>query len=72
MTRKRAYFVLMGCCLSLFVLAWGLVRLYSVTAAVMSVAALAIPPVAVPPGLQPDRPGLRPGPARTWSAASAG
>jgi hypothetical protein len=48
MTRRRAYFVLMGCCLSLFVLAWGLVRFYSVTAAVvMSVAALAIPPVAV-------------------------
>ena len=48
MTRRRAYFVLMGCCLSLFVLAWALVRFYSVTAAVvMSVAALAIPPVAV-------------------------
>jgi hypothetical protein len=38
----------MGCCLGLVVLAWGLVRLYSVTVAVvMSVVAMAIPPVAV-------------------------
>lgn len=46
--RDRAYFVLMGICLTLFILAWSLVRLYSVTAAVvMTVVALAIPPVAV-------------------------
>jgi hypothetical protein len=48
MTRKRAYFVMMGVCVALVVLAWWVVRLYSVTAAiVMSVAASAIPPIAV-------------------------
>jgi Protein of unknown function (DUF3099) len=48
MTRKRAYFVMMGVCVALVVLAWWVVRLYSVTAAVvMSVVALAIPPIAV-------------------------
>jgi Protein of unknown function (DUF3099) len=48
MTRKRAYFVMMGVCVALVVLAWWVVRLYSVTAAVvMSVVALVIPPVAV-------------------------
>ena len=46
--RNRLYFALMGLCLGLFVLSWAVVRLYSVTAAVvMSVAALAIPPIAV-------------------------
>lgn len=46
--RDRVYFTLMGVCLVTFVLAWSVVRLYSVTAAVvMSVAALCIPPVAV-------------------------
>lgn len=46
--RDWAYFLLMGTCLALFVLAWALVRLYSVTAAVvMTAVALAIPPVAV-------------------------
>lgn len=45
--RDRAYFVLMGLCLTMFILAWTLVRLYSMTAAiVMSAVALAIPPVA--------------------------
>jgi hypothetical protein len=48
MTRKRAYFVMMGVCVALVVLAWWVVRLYSVTAAiVMSVMALVIPPIAV-------------------------
>jgi hypothetical protein len=38
----------MGLCIGLFVLAWAVVRLYSVTAAViMSAVALAIPPIAV-------------------------
>lgn len=47
-TRDRAYFMLMAICLTLFILAWALVRMYSVTAAiVMSAVALAIPPVAV-------------------------
>jgi ABC-type transport system involved in cytochrome bd biosynthesis fused ATPase/permease subunit len=46
--RNRLYFVLMALCLVLFVLSWAVVRLYSVTAAVvMSVVAVAIPPIAV-------------------------
>lgn len=46
--RDRAYFVLMGICLALFILAWAVVRNYSVTAAVvMTVVAMAIPPLAV-------------------------
>ena len=45
--RQRAYFLMMGTCLTLIVLAWGLVRLYSTTAAViMSLIASVIPPVA--------------------------
>ena len=48
MDRKRAYFLLMGACLTLIVLAWNVVRLWSVTAAVvMSIVAAALPPVAV-------------------------
>jgi Protein of unknown function (DUF3099) len=47
-SRDRAYLVLMSTCLALFILAWAVVRLYSITAAiVMSAVALAIPPVAV-------------------------
>ncbi len=46
--RKRAYFVLMGACLVLIVLAWNVVRHWSVTAAVvMSFVAALLPPVAV-------------------------
>jgi Protein of unknown function (DUF3099) len=46
--RNRVYFLLMGLCLVLFVLAWAVVRLYSVTASVvMTAVALAIPPIAV-------------------------
>jgi Protein of unknown function (DUF3099) len=46
-TRKRAYFILMGVCLVLIVLAWMVVYRYSVVAAViMSVVALVIPPFA--------------------------
>jgi len=45
--RKRLYFVLMGVCLGLIVLAWNVVRLWSVPAAVaMSIVAAVIPPVA--------------------------
>lgn len=48
MVRNRLYFALMALCVGLFVLSWAVVRLYSVTAAVvMSVVALAIPPIAV-------------------------
>jgi Protein of unknown function (DUF3099) len=46
--RDRLYFALMGLCAGVFVLAWAVVRLYSVTTAVlMSAVALAIPPIAV-------------------------
>jgi hypothetical protein len=47
-SRRRAYFILMGTCLVLILLAWNVVRLWSTTAAVvMSVVAAVIPPVAV-------------------------
>jgi len=46
--RNRSYFLLMGTSVTLVILAWWLVRLYSVTAAiVMSVVAMVIPPIAV-------------------------
>lgn len=46
--RNKLYFILMALCLGLFISAWAVVRLYSVTAAVvMTVVALAIPPIAV-------------------------
>lgn len=46
--RDRAYFILMGVCLALFIGAWAVVRLYSIAAAVvMTVVAMAIPPIAV-------------------------
>ena len=45
--RMRGYFVMMGTCLVLIVLAWNVVRLWSTTAAVvMSVVAAVIPPAA--------------------------
>ncbi|MEU3597511.1 DUF3099 domain-containing protein [Streptomyces sp. NPDC006798] len=45
--RRRAYFLLMGGCLVLFVSAWALVRLWSVPVAVgMCVVAMVIPPIA--------------------------
>ena len=44
---RTAYFVLMGTCILLIVLAWNVVRFWSVPAAVvMSVVAAVIPPVA--------------------------
>jgi hypothetical protein len=46
-TRKRAYFIMMGACLVLIVLAWMVVDRFSIVAAViMSVVALVIPPFA--------------------------
>jgi hypothetical protein len=43
-----AYFLLMGTCILLILLAWNVVRFWSTTAAVvMSVIAAVIPPVAV-------------------------
>jgi hypothetical protein len=45
--RDRAYFIMMGVCLALFIAAWAVVRLYSTTAAVvMTCVALVIPPIA--------------------------
>jgi hypothetical protein len=47
-TRKRGYFLLMGLCLTMVIVSWTIVRLYSVTAAVViSVVAMVIPPIAV-------------------------
>jgi hypothetical protein len=46
--RKRRYLLLMGLCLTLVALAWGWIRFYSTTAAiVMTAVAMAIPPLAV-------------------------
>ncbi|MGZ4494562.1 MAG: DUF3099 domain-containing protein [Nocardioides sp.] len=46
--RKRLYFVMMGTCVGLIVLAWQVVRYWSVPAAViMSIVAAVIPPAAV-------------------------
>ncbi len=45
--RQRWYALLMGTCLTLLVLAWCLVRLWSTTAAVlMSAVAAVLPPIA--------------------------
>jgi hypothetical protein len=47
MNRDRAYFVLMGGCIVAVILAWTVVRLYSVTAAiVISVCVGLLPPIA--------------------------
>lgn len=47
MRRKRAYFVMMGTCIVLIVLAWNVVRFWSVPVAIgMSVVAAVIPPTA--------------------------
>jgi len=46
-TRARRYLIIMGACLGLLVLAWGVVRLWSVPAAVvMSMIAMLLPPIA--------------------------
>jgi hypothetical protein len=45
--RRRWYFVLMGTCLVLILLAWNVVRLFSPAAAIaMSVVAAVLPPLA--------------------------
>ena len=44
---RATYFAMMGTCLALIILAWNVVRLWSVPAAVgMSVVAALIPPIA--------------------------
>jgi hypothetical protein len=46
-TRARRYLIIMGICLTLLVVAWGLVRLWSVPLAVgMSMIAMVLPPIA--------------------------
>ena len=48
MSRPTTYFLLMGTCAVLIVLAWNVVRLWSTTAAVvMSLIAAPLPPIAV-------------------------
>ena len=48
MNRKKAYFWMMGTCIGLIVLAWNVVRHFSVPLAVgMSIVAAVIPPAAV-------------------------
>jgi hypothetical protein len=55
MNRKKAYFWLMGTCITLIVLAWNVVRLWSIPAAVgMSIVAAVIPPIAVIVGNRGD------------------
>ena len=45
--RKRLYFVMMGICIGLILLAWNVVRFWSIPAAIaMSVVAAVIPPAA--------------------------
>jgi hypothetical protein len=47
MTRNRVYFALMGGCITAVILAWTVVRIFSVTAAVViSVAVGLVPPIA--------------------------
>jgi hypothetical protein len=47
-TRKRVYFIMMGICLVLVVLAWTVIYRFSTLASViMSAVALVIPPLAV-------------------------
>ena len=45
--RNRAYFLLMGGCIAAVILSWTVIRLFSVTAAIIvSLAVLIIPPIA--------------------------
>jgi hypothetical protein len=47
MNRDKAYFVLMGGCIVAVILAWTVIRLFSVTAAiVISVVVALVPPIA--------------------------
>ena len=56
-TRKKVYFWLMGVCIVLILLAWNVVRLWSVPAAVvMSAVAAVLPPTAAILGNRSRRP----------------
>ncbi len=47
MTRNRLYFALMGGVIAAIILSWTVIRLFSVTAAiVISVAVMIVPPIA--------------------------
>ena len=53
MDRKKAYFLIMGTCITLIVLAWTVVRLFSVPVAIaMSAVAAVLPPIAAIVGNQ--------------------
>jgi hypothetical protein len=55
--RRIAYVAVMGTCLALIILAWLVVRHFSITAAiVMSVIAAVLPPIAVMVGNDPRNP----------------
>ena len=48
MTRNRVYLLLMAGCITVVILSWTVIRLFSVTAAVvLSVAVMLVPPIAV-------------------------
>jgi hypothetical protein len=47
MSRRKLYFLLMGGCIGLVILAWTVLRLFSVTAAiVVSLVVMIVPPIA--------------------------
>lgn len=67
MDRHQRYFVLMGTCLTLIILAWFVVRFFSVGAAIaMSVVAMFIPPVAAIVGNRSDSPRRERPPRHRW------
>jgi CHASE2 domain-containing sensor protein len=54
--RRKTYFWLMGTCVTLIVLAWFVVRLFSIPAAIgMSIVAAVIPPIAAIAGNWPEQ-----------------
>ena len=67
MDRRQRYFLLMGTCLALILLAWFVVRFYSTTAAIaMSAVAAFIPPVVAIVGNRSDRPKPPRPPRHRW------
>ena len=65
MDRRQRYFLLMGTCITLIVLAWFVVRFVSIPAAIaMSAVAAFIPPVAAIVGNRSDEGHKRPKPRK--------
>ncbi|MCZ4099454.1 DUF1275 domain-containing protein [Streptomyces sp. So13.3] len=65
--RRHWYFAMMGSCILLFVLAWAVVRLWSVPAAVaMCVVAMVIPPFAAIVGNRREPGDFWDDPADSW------